>query len=63
MHLHSIKTQQIRVSLEIGALSFLLPLNPQPSEQPLVSVQVILETGMPNGIGSIRDLEGKGLRG
>ena len=47
MYLCSIKNQQIILSLEIGALSVLLTLNPQPSEQSLVSVQVILEAEVP----------------
>lgn len=44
------KTQQIVVSLVIGALSVLSTLNSQPSEQSLVSVQVTQEADAKTGL-------------
>lgn len=51
------------MSLEIEALSVLSTLYPQPSEQSLVSIQVILEAdARTDGTGSARDLGGNSLR-
>lgn len=50
MYLCSIRTRQFIISLEIGALSVLSTLNPELSEQSLVSIQVILEADAMTGL-------------
>lgn len=50
MYCRSIKTWQIIISLEIGALSVSSTLNPQLSGQSLVSIQAILEADAMMGL-------------